>query len=123
MHDDAENGIAAHWSYHQSKETKRYLRRSATFAKTDELRWVEQLRSWQKNLTDPNEFMQSFKIDFLENRILALTPKGKVINLPRGSTPVDFAYQIHSEVGNSCVGARVNGIIFPSGPKMVVCRL
>ncbi len=113
MHQEAENGIAAHWHYQQTKKGKDYLERRASFAKRDELLWVSQLRNWQKNITDPKEFMQSFKIDFLENRILVLTPKGGVVDMPKRSTPIDFAYQIHTEVGNTCVGARVNGTVFP----------
>ena len=62
--------------------------------------------------------MRSFKIDFLEDRIFTLTPQGRVIDLPRGSTPVDFAYQIHSEIGDSCTGARVNGKIMPLGRQL-----
>ena len=111
MHEEAENGIAAHWVYEQSKGGKGYLERRSTQAHARELQWVEQLRNWQKEFTNPDEFMDSFKIDFLRDRIFVITPKGEVFDLPVGATPVDFAYQIHTDVGNSCSGARVNGKI------------
>jgi len=72
---------------------------------------VEQLRAWQKQFTDPKEFIDSLKIDFLKDRIFAISPKGKVIDLPQGATPVDFAFHIHSDIGNQCIGAKVNGKI------------
>ena len=78
-----------------------------------ELYWVQQLRNWQKEFTNPDEFIESLKIDFFKDRIFAITPKGEVIDLPSGVTPVDFAYHIHTAVGNSCVGARVNDKIVP----------
>lgn len=106
MHDEAEYGIAAHWAYKEGR------------AKTPrrELALVEQLRSWQKEVaeaTDANEFLDAFKIDFAKDRILAVTPKGEVVDLPYGATPVDFAYRIHTDVGNQCIGAKVNGRIVP----------
>jgi GTP pyrophosphokinase len=113
MHAEAENGIAAHWAYEQTKGTKSYSERRAVMAQKKELLWVEQLRSWQKESSNPEEFLQSLKIDFLKDRIFAITPKGEVIDLPVGATPVDFAYQIHTQIGNSCSGAKVNGKITP----------
>ncbi|MDP3956817.1 MAG: TGS domain-containing protein, partial [bacterium] len=113
MHAEAENGIAAHWAYEQSKGTKGYSERKAVVAQKKELLWVEQLRSWQKEFSNPEEFLQSLKIDFLKDRIFAITPKGEVIDLPVGATPVDFAYQIHSQIGDTCSGAKVNGKIVP----------
>ena len=74
---------------------------------------MEQLRSWQKGFADPEEFIDAFKIDFLMDSIFVLTPKGAVVDLPAGATPVDFAYHIHSDIGNQCVGAKVNGKIVP----------
>lgn len=109
MHDEAEYGIAAHFAYNQAKGTKAYIDRRVTLADKKELQWIKQLQGWQKNFTNPEEFLQSLKIDFFKDRILALTPKGEVIDLPSGATPVDFAYQIHSEIGNQCVGAKING--------------
>ncbi len=113
MHDESENGIAAHWAYEQSKGRKNYLHHNAIFADKKELAWVEQLRSWQKDFADPNEFMSALKIDFFKDRIFAITPKGEVIDLPVGATPVDFAYKIHTEIGDQCVGARINSKIAP----------
>lgn len=111
MHEESENGIAAHWAYEQAKSGKNYIERKSVFADKKELAWIEQLRNWQKDFSDPEEFLQSLKIDFLKDRIFAITPKGEVVDLPAGATPVDFAYAIHSDVGDQCVGARVNGKI------------
>ncbi len=111
MHDEAEIGIAAHWAYEQAKQSKAYLEKKSVSAGTKELQWVQQLRSWQKESSSPEEFMESLKIDFFKDRIFAITPKGEVIDLPAGATPIDFAYQIHTDVGNSCTGAKVNGKI------------
>ncbi|MBI2024887.1 MAG: bifunctional (p)ppGpp synthetase/guanosine-3',5'-bis(diphosphate) 3'-pyrophosphohydrolase [Candidatus Harrisonbacteria bacterium] len=111
MHNEAENGIAAHFAYHQAKDTKGYLERVAAVADKKELGWIQQLRQWQNSFTNPEDFLNSLKIDFFQDRILTLTPKGEVIDLPDGATPVDFAYQIHTEIGNQCSGAKVNGKI------------
>ncbi len=108
MHEEAEKGIAAHWAYEQKKGSKDYLKRKTVFADKKELLWVEQLRNWQKDFSDPEEFIKSLKIDFFQDRIFAITPKGEVKDLPAGSTPVDFAYSIHSDIGNECIGAKVN---------------
>jgi len=113
MHDESENGIAAHFAYAKNKGDKAYLDRRTVFADKKELFWVEQLRNWQKDFTNPDDFMRALKIDLFSDRILALTPHGEVLDLPAGATPVDFAYQVHSEIGNSCVGAKINGKIVP----------
>lgn len=113
MHNEAENGIAAHWAYTQGKSTKDYKRNNAIFADKKELKWVQQLRNWQKELADSKEFIHSLKNDFFNDRVFAITPKSEVIDLPAGSTPVDFAYQIHSSIGDQCTGAKVNGKIVP----------
>ena len=113
MHNESENGIAAHLAYQRAKGTKDYVERKVTFADKKELAWIDQLRSWQGEFTNPEEFLQALKIDFFKDRILALTPKGEVIDLPAGATPVDFAYQIHTDIGDHCVGAKVNGKIMP----------
>ena len=118
MHEEAENGIAANWAYEEAKGTKKYLRRRSIRASTKEIAWVEQLRSWQKDFSDSEEFIDAFKIDFLHDRIFTLTPKGAVVDLPLGATPVDFAYHIHTEVGNKCVGAKINGKIVPLDHKL-----
>ncbi|MCL4405290.1 RelA/SpoT family protein [Patescibacteria group bacterium] len=115
MHDQAENGIAAHWAYDQTKGKNE---KRTSFADAKELRWVQQLRSWQGEFTDPKEFMESLKIDFFKDRIFVITPRGEVIDLPRGATPVDFAYMIHTDLGNQCSGAKVNGKIVPLDYKL-----
>ncbi len=111
MHEQSQYGIAAHFAYEARKDTRGYREHTAIFADAKELAWVRQLHNWQKEFADQNEFIQSLKIDFFKDRILALTPKGDVLDLPVGTTPVDFAYQVHTEIGNSCAGAKVNGKI------------
>lgn len=113
MHEESENGIAAHWAYQMSKQGKAYRKRRAISADQQEAAWVAKLRSWNKEYADPEEFVSALKIDFLGDRIYVLTPKGTVLDLPTGATPIDFAYAIHTDVGHSCVGARVNGKIVP----------
>jgi GTP pyrophosphokinase len=117
MHRENEYGIAAHWAYNEKKGEKKYLeeddRGRATFADKRQLSWINQLRSWQEQMVEPDEFIQAIKIDFFKDRIFVITPKGEVIDLAAGSTPVDFAYAIHSEVGDHCSGAKVNGRIVP----------
>ena len=110
MHRTAEYGIAAHWKYKEGT------------IKTDnfdeKLTWLRQLLEWQKDLKDPTEFMETLKIDFFTDEVFVFTPKGDVINLPNGSTPIDFAYRVHTAVGNSCVGAKVDGRIVPLDYKL-----
>jgi GTP pyrophosphokinase len=117
MHEEDENGIAAHWLYEQNKSSGAYSERKSAKAKTEDVLWVKQLRSWQEKYQDlsenPEEFLQSMKIDFFKDRIFVISPKGDVFDLPAGATPIDFAYQVHSEIGNSCVGAKVNHQIVP----------
>ena len=113
MHQEAENGIAAYWAYAESKTKKEYQENKPIFADKKELHWVEQLRGWQKQFSDPQEFLQSLKIDFLKDRIFIITPKGEIMDLPVGATPVDFAYAVHTEIGDNCVGAKINGKIAP----------
>lgn len=108
MHAQAENGIAAHWAY-KERTYKGKNRHPKIDAK--EIAWIEQLREWQKAVRGSDEFFESLKIDFFKDRIFALTPQGDVIDLPEGATPVDFAYQIHTIVGNECAGAKINGKI------------
>src|SRR3989344_6939741 len=98
MHEEAENGIAAHWAYERVKGTKDYARRKSSVAEKKEVAWVEQLRAWQKEFTDPKEFIDSLKIDFFKDRIFVITPKGEVVDLPQGATPIDFAYSIHTDI-------------------------
>lgn len=103
MHRTAEYGIAAHWRY---KEGGR-----ADEAFDERLSWLRQMLEWQTELKDPREFMEALKIDLFEDEVFVFTPKGDVVSLRRGSTPIDFAYMIHTEVGHHCVGAKVNGSI------------
>lgn len=105
MHRTAEYGIAAHWRYKEGKT------RDESFE--EKLSWLRQLLEWQKDLQEPQEFMETLKIDLFEDEVFVFTPKGDVISLPRGATPVDFAYYIHTEVGHNCVGAKVNGKVKP----------
>jgi GTP pyrophosphokinase len=111
MHDEAELGIAAHWGYQQIKSSKYHAAHWQGIQSRHELLWVEQLRNWQKTFTDHAEFVDSVKTDFFKDRIFVVTPQNDVIDLPIGSTPVDFAYRIHSDIGDACVGAKVNGKI------------
>ncbi len=113
MHDENEHGVAAHWLYKQRGNSWKVSGEKLAA----ELKWLQQLKNWQEQFTgqtgDPEEFLQSMKIDFFQDRIFAVTPRGDVIDLPAGSTPIDFAYHIHSEIGNSAIGAKVNGAVVP----------
>lgn len=107
MHEEAEYGIAAHWAYEESGKPK-----SGAKARPGQFSWVRQMPEWHKEIGEESngeELLESLKIDFFKDRIFVLTPKGEVIDLPEGATPVDFAYQIHTEVGNHMSGAKVNG--------------
>ena len=102
MHEEAENGITAHWAYAMKGKPKE----GGTVEK--DMTWINDLREWQKEGTGTQEFLDSLKIDLFKDRIFVFTPKGDVIDLPEGATPVDFAYNIHSDIGNKCSGAKVN---------------
>ncbi|WP_374222867.1 bifunctional (p)ppGpp synthetase/guanosine-3',5'-bis(diphosphate) 3'-pyrophosphohydrolase [Williamsia sp. CHRR-6] len=106
MHRNAEFGIAAHWRY---KETRGRNNSRDDAAEIDDMAWMRQLLDWQREAADPGEFLESLRYDLAVKEIFAFTPKGDVITLPAGSTPVDFAYAVHTEVGHRCIGARVNG--------------
>lgn len=111
MHDEAEFGIAAHWIYteREQKTWRNRLFGGGAAIPNKELAWVKQLQEWQKEIgRDDEEFLKSLKIDFFKNHIFAFTPKGDIIHLPEESTPVDFAYAIHSEIGNRIAGAKVD---------------
>ena len=105
MHRTAEYGIAAHWRYKEGGKGDEDFE--------EKLSWLRQLLEWQKDLQEPREFMEALKVDLFEDEVFVFTPKGDVINLPRGATPVDFAYYIHTEVGHNCVGAKANGKMVP----------
>lgn len=111
MHDENEYGVAAHWLYKQKQEGIAISGKQLA----QETAWVQQLRNWQEhfegNADDPEEFVRAMKIDFFTDRIFVVTPRGDVIDLPAGATPIDFAYHVHSEIGNSATGAKVNGVM------------
>lgn len=102
MHDHAEYGIAAHWHY------KENAKGSALSIPPEQLKWITELLNWQKEITDNEQYLHALKLDVFQNRIFVFTPKGDVIDLPEQATPIDFAYHIHTDIGNRCVGARVN---------------
>lgn len=110
MHRTAEYGIAAHWKYKEQKGSHDNF--------DDKLTWLRQLMEWQKELKDPKDFMESLKGDFISDEVYVFTPQGDVINLPIGSTPIDFAYRVHTAVGNNCVGAKIDGRIVPLNTKL-----
>jgi len=111
MHRIAEEGIAAHWKYKAGGGT-------VTARDEERLNWIRQLVEWQKEMTDPNEFLSSLKMDLYPDEVYTFTPKGKVVVVPAGATPVDFAYTIHTDVGHSCVGAKINGRMVPLRTKL-----
>jgi GTP pyrophosphokinase len=112
MHRDAELGIAAHWRYKAG--------RLDADDDDDKFAWLRQLLERHQDLADPNEFIETVKVDLFPDEVFVFTPRGDVINLPRGATPVDFAYAIHSEVGAQCAGAKVNGRMVPLRHRLAV---
>src|SRR5436309_2690938 len=105
MHREAEHGIAAHWRYKEGKPAEKEFEQK--------LSWLRQLLDWHSELQDARAFVQSVKLDLFQNEVFVFTPKGDVVDLPAGATPVDFAYRIHTDVGHRCVGAKVNGRLVP----------
>ncbi|GEJ57920.1 RelA/SpoT family protein [Anaeromyxobacter diazotrophicus] len=108
MHKIAEEGVAAHWAYKEGKNGEGPSAKDAA-----KFGWLRQLLEWQRDLTDPTEFLETVKVDLFADEVFVFTPKGDVKSLPRGATPLDFAYAVHSEVGEHTVGAKVNGKIVP----------
>lgn len=100
MHQRAEWGVAAHWAYKDGAETP-------------DIDWLNRIIDWQSDVVDPAQFMENLKTDLDQDEIFVFTPKGRVVALPLGSCPVDFAYSVHTEIGNACIGARVNGRLVP----------
>ena len=114
MHRIAEEGVAAHWKYKDGKPVPD-VDRSAVTPNDDDQRivWMRQLIEWAQDIQEPGEFISTLKVDLYPLEVYAFTPKGRVLELPRGATPVDFAYAVHTEVGHRCVGAKVNGQMVP----------
>src|SRR5213079_153772 len=112
MHYMAEFGGAAHWMY---KEVPPGGAKTGPGVRDPEgkLKWLRSLLDWQQDLSDPGEFMETLKVDLFEDEVFVFTPKGEVKSLAAGATPLDFAYEIHTDVGHRCVGAKVNGKIVP----------
>ena len=117
MDEEAEWGIAAHWIYGSLKDDKKYKKRKK-FNPPKNFYWINQLREWQKKFYSSEEFINSLKVDFFKDRIFVLTPKGDIIDLPDGATTIDFAYQIHTDVGNQAAGAKVNSRLVPLDYKL-----
>ena len=109
MHKRAEYGIAAHWKYKEGGAAPG----TGAPAKGDDMSWLRQLLDWQKEAADPGDFLDSLRYDLHSAEVFVFTPKGDVVSLPAGATPVDFAYGVHTEVGHRCIGARVNGRLVP----------
>jgi len=105
MHRIAEQGVAAHWKYKDGRE--------ASPADDQRIIWMRQLIEWVQEMQEPSEFLSTLRVDLYPEEVYTFSPKGRVVVLPRGATPIDFAYAIHTEVGHQCVGARVNGAIVP----------
>ncbi len=113
MHDLAEYGIAAHWMY-KADPTRRSEASHGLHDPDGKLKWLRSLLDWQQDFSgDPREFMEALKVDLFEDEVFVFTPKGEVKSLAAGATPLDFAYEIHTDVGHRCVGAKVNGKIVP----------
>src|SRR6195952_5719726 len=108
MHRTAEYGIASHWRYKETKGRNGVPHQHAA-AEIDDMAWMRQLLDWQREAADPGEFLESLRYDLAVQELFVFSPKGDVFTLPTGSTPVDFAYAVHTEVGHRCIGARVNG--------------
>lgn len=105
MHQVAEYGVAAHWRYKEYQKSRGKPK--------DQAAWMKRVLEWQRDLSDPGEFMDGLRIDLFQDEVFVFTPKGDIVDLPRGSTPIDFAYAIHTDVGHRCVGAKVNGKLVP----------
>ena len=104
MHDMAERGIAAHWAYKEGK---------AITKETEKFNWLNRLVEWNRDLSEPNEFLETVKLDLFSEDVYVFTPQGKVLEFPKGATPLDFAFAIHTELGNKCIGAKVNNRMVP----------
>ncbi len=118
MHDENEYGVAAHWLYERKRSGERVSGKELARG----LAWVQQLKDWQEKFygegKNPEEFLEAMKVNFFTDRIFAVTPRGDAIDLPVGATPIDFAYHIHSEIGDGATGAKVNGVLMPLDHKL-----
>lgn len=112
MHEIAENGIAAHWKY------KEGITGNHDTKMEQKLKWLRQMMEWEKDVQDPHEFLDALKDDVFNSQVYVFTPRGDVMELPAGSTPIDFAYRVHTNVGNKCTGAKINGKIVPINYKL-----
>ena len=110
MHKTSEIGIAAHWKYKEGRTSQSEF--------DEKLKWLRQMLEWQNEIKDTREFMETLKVDLFTDEVYVFTPKGDVIDLPVDSTPIDFAYKIHSQIGNRCIGAKINGRIVPLDYKL-----
>ena len=110
MHRVAEYGIAAHWAY---KEASYFGKKQSVKVEEDKLAWLRETLEWQKEMQDPQEFLDTLKTELFEDEVYVFTPKGKIKVLPRGATPIDFAYSIHAEIGHHMVGAKINSKMMP----------
>ena len=109
MHQVAEFGIAAHWAYKEANKTKK----ANVIVTDDKLAWLRETLEWQKDMQDPDEFLKTLKTELFEDEVYVFTPKGAIKSLPRGATPIDFAYSIHAEVGHKMVGCKINSKMMP----------
>src|SRR5215213_5681873 len=110
MHDMAEFGVAAHWIY---KVDPNKARQPAAQSGDEKMKWLRSMLDWQQDLSDPQDFMESLKVDLFDEEVFVFTPKGEVKSLAAGATPLDFDYEVHTEIGHRCVGAKVNGKMVP----------
>ena len=111
MHQIAEYGIAAHWAYKEANNSRN--KKSNVVVEEDKLAWLRETLEWQKEMQDPDEFMKNLKTELFEDEVYVFTPKGTIKSLPRGATPIDFAYAIHAEVGHKMVGCKINSKMMP----------
>jgi GTP pyrophosphokinase len=121
MHDQAEHGIAAHWAYSEAKShgaSDAFLTQKSVVVPKDKLSWVRQLVEWQKEITDSKEFFEAMKFDAFNHRNFVFSPKGDVFDLPRDATPIDYAYNVHTNLGKYIQGAKVNGKIVPLNHRL-----
>ncbi len=119
MHEQAEMGLAAHWQYSQIKSTGISDAKLQNIQAGNKLSWVKQLVSWQKEMTDSKEYLDALKFDALQHRNLVFSPIGDVYDLPRGATPIDYAYAVHTKLGHQAAGAKVNGKLVPLNHKLI----